>query len=51
MGTIYLFKQAVDYFLALPNNSNLAKYKISSHDWTVMWDVELILSVCCKWVL
>ena len=37
--------QAVDYFLALPNNNELVKYKIHPQEWQVMQDVELILSV------
>jgi hypothetical protein len=37
--------QAVDYFLALPNNSELTKHKISSHSWDAMKDIEFVLSV------
>ncbi|KAF8218723.1 hypothetical protein L208DRAFT_1348130, partial [Tricholoma matsutake] len=36
---------AVDYFLALPNNNELVKYKIHPQEWQVMQDVELILSI------
>ena len=31
--------------LALPNHSDLAKYKISRQEWAVMQDLEVILSV------
>jgi hypothetical protein len=35
----------VDYYLALPNNSDLAKYRITPKEWAVMQDFEMILSV------
>jgi len=38
--------QAVDYFLALPQNKDLAKHKLSSEDWNKLRDVEFVLSVC-----
>lgn len=38
-------RPAVDYFLALPNNHDLAKYKISPQEWQAMQDVEVILSI------
>jgi hypothetical protein len=34
--------------MALPNNSDLAKYQISSQDWDIMLDIELVLSVSRK---
>ena len=41
-------QQAVDYFLALPNNHDIAKYRISDQKWAAMKDVEFILSVSHK---
>lgn len=43
-----LVYQAVDYFLDLPNNRDLAKFKILPHDWDTLQDVEVVLSVSCK---
>ena len=37
--------QAVDHFLALPNYSDLARYKITHWEWEVMQDFEIILGV------
>ena len=39
------FCQAIDHFLALPNHSDLAKYRITRQEWVVMQDLEVILSV------
>ena len=39
------FYQAVDHFLALPNNKELAKYIISPHVWSTLRDVEAVLAV------
>lgn len=43
--TFHGYQQAVDYFLALPNNSDLEKYKLVSPVWQRMQDVEMVLSV------
>ena len=40
-------KIGVDYN-TLPNNSELAKYKILSHSWKIMQDIELVLGVSHK---
>ena len=37
--------QAIDHFLALPNYSDLAKYRITPQEWAIMQDLEFILSV------
>jgi hypothetical protein len=41
----HINSQAVDYFLALPQNKDLAKYKLSSEDWDKLRDIEFVLSV------
>jgi hypothetical protein len=38
-------QQAVDYFLALPENNDLAQYKITPDEWVAMQEIEIILSV------
>ena len=40
--------QAIDYFLDLPNNRDLARFKISSDAWETLQDIEVVLSVSCK---
>jgi hypothetical protein len=35
----------VDHFLALPNHSDLAKYKITPREWDVLQDFEVIVGV------
>ena len=37
--------RSVDYFVALPNNINLATYRITHREWSVMQDFKFILSV------
>ena len=37
--------QAVDYYLALPNNNDLAEHKIPSDLWRELQDIEMVLSV------
>ncbi|KIJ59147.1 hypothetical protein HYDPIDRAFT_66579, partial [Hydnomerulius pinastri MD-312] len=37
--------QAVDYFLAAPRNSDLAKHKMSALEWEVLQDLEVVLEV------
>lgn len=41
----HISQQAVDCFLALPNNQELAKYKLTSMEWSVLQDFEIILGV------
>jgi hypothetical protein len=38
-------QQAVDYFLTLPENNDLAQYKITPNEWVAMQEIEIILSV------
>ena len=40
--------QAIDYFLVLPNNTDIAKYKISPGLWDILKDVKFVLSVSRK---
>ena len=40
-----LIYQAIDYFLALPNNKDLAKFKILPDIWNYLQDVEVVLGV------
>lgn len=39
------FKQAVDHFLALPINKDLAKHKMTDMEWSVLSDVQVVLEV------
>jgi hypothetical protein len=39
------WSQAIDYFLALPNHKDLAKFRISPDAWDSLQDVEVVLSV------
>lgn len=41
----HINSQAVDHFLALPQNKDLAKLKLSSEDWDKLRDIEFALSV------
>jgi hypothetical protein len=38
-------QQAVDDFLTLPENNDLAQYKITPDEWVAMQEIEIILSV------
>ncbi|KAI0263897.1 hypothetical protein BGY98DRAFT_905734, partial [Russula aff. rugulosa BPL654] len=40
-----IMRPAVDHFLALPNNKELAKYIISPHVWNTLRDVEAVLAI------
>jgi hypothetical protein len=48
LNRLHEMSPAIDYFLALPNNSELAKYQISPQDWNVMQDIKFVLSVSHK---
>jgi hypothetical protein len=48
MHTEQLIHQDIDYFLALPNNKDLAKFRILPHVWDALQDVEEVLSVSWK---
>ncbi len=45
MCTKQPIQQAVNYFLALPNNHDIAKYRILDQKWAAIKNIELVLSV------
>jgi hypothetical protein len=40
--------KAIEYFLASPNNKDLAKYRMTEKEWEVLADFEVILEVCVE---
>ncbi len=45
MCTKQPIQQAINYFLAFPNNYNIAKYRILDQKWAAIKDIKLVLSV------
>jgi hypothetical protein len=41
----HVLQQAIDWFLGAPNNQDLAKYRLTSMEWSVLQDFEMILGV------
>lgn len=41
----HVSQQAIDWFLGAPNNQDLAKYRLTSMEWSVLQDFEMILGV------
>jgi len=40
--------QVIEHFMASPVNKDLASYKITDMEWTVLQDFEVVLEVCVK---
>ena len=47
IGPCWIY-QAINYFLALPNNTDIAKYKILPRLWDILKDVKFVLSISHK---
>ena len=45
MRTKQLIDQAINHFLALPNNNDLIDYRISPSVWNTLQDIKVVLSV------